>query len=131
MSVARYPLHGIPDVFSEFLVNLVRKTIARLPERVERVVKHSTASYTRSLLAKTLSNKMSQLQIFREDKQRVMSLTLSRLFAGKTTTRRRQGGDACSAIGCSNARNKYSYLRKNFFFGFRRMKQGKKFKFMK
>ena len=65
--------------------------------------------------AKTLNNKMSQLEIFREGEQRVMSLTLSRLFVSKMTTRRRQGGDACSAIGCSNARNKYSCFGKSFF----------------
>ena len=61
---------------------------------------------------------MSQLEIFREDEQRVMSLTLSRLYAGKMATRRRQGGDACSAIGCSNARNKYSRFGKSFFLFF-------------
>ena len=58
---------------------------------------------------------MSQLKSFREDKQQVMSLTLGRLFAGKMTTRRRQGGDSCSAVGSSNARNKDSCFGKSFF----------------
>ena len=49
--------------------------------------------------SKTLNIKMSQLEIFREDERRVMSLTPSSRFAGKMMTRRRQGSYACSVIG--------------------------------
>ena len=64
---------------------------------------------------KTLNTKRSQLEIFREDEQRVMSLMLSRLFAGKMTTRRRRDGDACSAIG-RQTRATNTVVSGNFFF---------------
>ena len=45
MSVARYPLQGIPDIFSEFLVIFVRKTVVRclvplkgLPKQIHKLV---------------------------------------------------------------------------------------------
>ena len=41
---------------------------------------------------------MYQLQISDEDKQRVTSLTFSRLFAGKIATGQKQEGDARSDL---------------------------------
>ena len=45
-------------------------------------------------------SKMDQLEIFREDERRVTSLTLSRSFASKVATRRKQADDPCIDIGC-------------------------------
>ena len=88
-------------------------------------------------------SKMYLLEIFREDRQQAMSLTFSRLFASKMATCQKQGGDACIGLCNLNVCNKHSCAAKSLFLlllffssfflggGSYRMKQVKKFSFMK
>ena len=76
---------------------------------------HYTYIANIELQTKTIFSKMYQLEILREDEERVTSLTFGRLFTGKMVTRRKQGGDACSDLGSLDARNKHSCAEESFF----------------
>ena len=74
--------------------------------------------------SKDPKNKLPQLKIFREDEQRVTSLTLSRLFVGKVTTRESKAA-MLAVLSAVQTRVTNSVVLGNHFFGPRRVKQSK------